>query len=936
MQDSAKPRTPEMINRVVSAEIPDKNVNPKLYDIITTNNIHGPCGRAINPNRPCMAGEGSQKHCSKRFPKPFSNTTVVRDDAYPEYRRRSPDQGGQTHKIKLYGKDFDIDNSWIVPYNPTLSLRYKCHINVEIVHTVAAVKYLYKYITKGNDRIIINFDNDGQPREDVVHDEIQNFLNVRFMSTSEGYVKIYNIPIHYKNISVVKLPCHLENEQMVTIPEGAQPDQILPPVTKLTAYFEKNKHDDLAKNTTYINMPTFFVWVKGTKDVSGHWKRRERGKANECFEFTSDAIGRINRIANNARQSELYHLRILLHHRKGPTCYNDLKKVNIEAQEVICDTFREACQKLGLLHDDTEIDKAMKDASSMAFGDSLRYFFCSLLIFCSPVTPFKFWNDWKIELCRDKMVKEGLIEPNRIMVEEVLLYIKERLEKEHFTMEQFNLPEPEIRVIEAAEEVRMLDEETNYNIESLKELVLQKYQILNEGQKLVFKEVMNSVNNNSGKIFCLNAGGGTGKTTTNNLLLAKVRSQSKVALATAVSGIAATLLDNGRTLHSRCKVPIKLKGNSTCIMTKRDPTGKLFQKAALLIIDEVTMGHKHIFECIDRSLRYIRGCENKPFGGLTVLFSGDWHQILPVVKRGSRAETVDATLKQSYIWKKYVHPLSLEQNMRLANSESDESDFHQFLSNIGNGRGNLLPLHGQFATEIPPEMTVVSSDDLFNFVFGELLENYKNSEWLCSRALIAPTNNDVDMINEIMINQFPGECKIFKSADKVESNEHLYPLEYINKETPPGFPQHELKLKQHAPIMLLRNFDPSNGHCNGTKYVIKQMTDHVLDAVIATGEHAGKRLFIPRIPLSTDPDSYAFSMTRKQFPVRLAFGITANKAQGQTLKKVGIYLRSNFFSHGQFYVACSRVESSKNLKIWIPNTNDIAYTDNVVYPEILK
>ena len=77
-------------------------------------------------------------------------------------------------------------------------------------------------------------------------------------------------------------------------------------------------------------------------------------------------------------------------------------------------------------------------------------------------------------------------------------------------------------------------------------------------------------------------------------------------------------------------------------------------------------------------------------------------------------------------------------------------------------------------------------------------------------------------------------------------------------------------------------------------------------------------------------------MTRKQFPVRLAFGITSNKAQGQTLKKVGICLRSIFFSHGQFYVVCSCVESSKNLKVWTPNTKDYAYTDNVVYPEILE
>ena len=314
-------------------------------------------------------------------------------------------------------------------------------------------------------------------------------------------------------------------------------------------------------------------------------------------------------------------------------------------------------------------------------------------------------------------------------------------------MEQFNLPQPDSTVIEAAEELTMLQEETHYNTESLKNVVQQEYQILNEGQKKVFTEVMDSVNNHCGKIFCLNAGGGTGKTTTSNLLLANIRSQGRVALATAVSGIAATLLDNGRTIHSRCKIPLKIDENSTCNMTKRDPSGKLFQKADFLIIDEVTMGHRHIYECIDRSLRFIRDI-NQPFGGLTVLFSGDWHQILPVVKRGSRVTTVDATLKNSYIWQQYIHPLSLEQNMRLAKSTEDESEFNQFLTDIGNGRGKLLPIHGSFATEIPHEMTVNSLDDLFVFVFDALDQNYKNEKWLCSRAIIAPTNSDVDMINE--------------------------------------------------------------------------------------------------------------------------------------------------------------------------------------------
>ena len=153
---------------------------------------------------------------------------------------------------------------------------------------------------------------------------------------------------------------------MIIISEGIDPGHIIPPVTHLTAFFEINKHDEIARKTLYIDMPRYFVWVKGNKEIAPHWKRRERNMGDESSEFTSNAIGRINRINLNPRQAELYYLRILLHHKTGPTCYSDLKKVKVHGEEVTCDTFKEACQKLGVLDDDTEVIKAMKDVTSMA------------------------------------------------------------------------------------------------------------------------------------------------------------------------------------------------------------------------------------------------------------------------------------------------------------------------------------------------------------------------------------------------------------------------------------------------------------------------------------------------------------------------------------------------------------------------------------------
>ncbi|GFR71403.1 PIF1 helicase [Elysia marginata] len=93
--------------------------------------------------------------------------------------------------------------------------------------------------------------------------------------------------------------------------------------------------------------------------------------------------------------------------------------------------------------------------------------------------------------------------------------------------------------------------------------------------------------------------------------------------------------------------------------------------------------------------------------------------------------------------------------------------------------------------------------------------------------------------------------------------------------------------------MLLRNLDPVNGHCNGTRYVIDNLHDYIIDATITCGTHAGKRIFISRILIIPSDKIFPFHMKIKQFPVRPAFAITANKAQGQTLEQIGIYLKKN-------------------------------------------
>ena len=143
--------------------------------------IHGPCGQGTN--RGCIREDGK---CKQKFPKAFSNVTIVDDDmGYPIYRRRTPQDGGRT--VILHGNL--IDNRWVVPYNAYCSLCYECHINVEICVSAMVTKYLYKYVTKGPDKAMVATTVDG------VRDKISEYEDLRSVGSGEAAWKLFAFPI---------------------------------------------------------------------------------------------------------------------------------------------------------------------------------------------------------------------------------------------------------------------------------------------------------------------------------------------------------------------------------------------------------------------------------------------------------------------------------------------------------------------------------------------------------------------------------------------------------------------------------------------------------------------------------------------------------------------------------------------------------------------
>ena len=202
-------------------------------------------------------------------------------------------------------------------------------------------------------------------------------------------------------------------------------------------------------------------------------------------------------------------------------------------------------------------------------------------------------------------------------------------------------------------------------------------------------------------------------------------------------------------------------------------------------------------------------------------------------------------------------------------------------------------------------------DELINKVFPNVEDGYLDKYWVARRAILTPRNESVDKINEVIMTKFPGQAKTYLSANTVaeEDMHEAYPTDFLNSIVLSGMPPHAMTLKIGAPVIMLRNLrgGPGAGLRNGTCLIVLNLGEKVLELEIASGVNKGKCVLIPRIIIAPSDTELPFTLKRRQFPVRPCFAMSTNKAQGQTLDFAGIQLPDHVFTHGQLYVAFSRV-----------------------------
>ena len=415
----------------------------------------------------------------------------------------------------------------------------------------------------------------------------------------------------------------------------------------------------------------------------------------------------------------------------------------------------------------------------------------------------------------------------------------------------------------------------------------------------------------------------------------------------------------------------------------------VLRSASVLIMDEVSMLNKGHLRVIDVLLRVI--CDNvRPFGGKVMLFGGDFGQLQPVVTGECELNStvfenliifvlfilifvpggrLEESVMASPVFSPLLQPenvtaVTLEQNMR---AQTDPG-YSEFCSRLTDGTHEVVDPENPDLVEIPPQLCVNTLDELIDFVWpGDV----KDATSGC--AILTPLNETVNEVNrQILLHRLdPHEPAIeLRSADKmVLEDRGLYTtLATIFKTTPTGMPLHLLLLKLGCIVMLLRNMDLQAGLVNGTRLKVQLVSPQVLECLILNGTCAGNVIFLPRLTLPYDGRETCSPFTRHQFPVRLSYAMTINKAQGQTLDrvsvfvlmssikihdvfifmflfvlKVGVLLPKPVFAGGQLSVTASRVRRSTDIKFYMDATHKDQspirgkrVTRNVVCREVLQ
>ncbi|XP_021761012.1 uncharacterized protein LOC110725856 [Chenopodium quinoa] len=373
LEQHHKMKCPADYDKYVCAEI-SPVTQPELRKIVLRHMMHGPCGH-LNPECPCMRKKDNVVSCKNGYPKQFTAQTTTNKDGYPCYKRT--DTGEQ-----LKVRNAQLDNRWVVPYNPYLTALFDCHLNVEVCSTIKAVKYLYKYVYKGHDRVAFNI----LAEDKNCNDEIAQFQSRRWVSPCEAAWRIFGFDLFEMHPPVLPLSVHIPDMNTVCVRPYERLDVgIASGVygrTQLIEFFRMNATTDNGLGYSYVEFPEHYKWDASSKS----WSKRQNKKV---------MIGRLTFVAPS--EGERFYLRLLLLNVKSPKSFTDLRTI----EGYVCATFKEACLRAGILEEDDAASICLAEATEIQLPRALRRLFATVLIFCQPSNPEELWFKYYSALSED-------------------------------------------------------------------------------------------------------------------------------------------------------------------------------------------------------------------------------------------------------------------------------------------------------------------------------------------------------------------------------------------------------------------------------------------------------------------------------------------------------------------------------------------------------
>lgn len=914
LQSEDKPRTPADIDRRVVAELPDPRTQACLFEIARRCLLHGPCG-ARNPGAPCMRDAGS---CKARYPKDFREATSLLPDTYPLYRRR--DAGITVHKNGAI-----LDNRDVVPYSPFLAKRFDAHINVEVVSSIRLVKYMYKYVYKGHDRANIEVSG---PR-----DEIREHIDARYVGPCEAAWRLLQFPVNGSSHSTERLAVHLPHQHIVTFHHGAEAAAAADPRrqrTTLTAWFDLNSTLVAAgsdphgiRTTLYHDIPLVCCWDRNTRA----WRPRKQHRVT--------VLGRLTNVGPT--EGERYYLFLLLLARPGACSYEDLRTV----EGRLYDTFQAAAIACNLCESDEHYHDALREVLAVRAAKPARKFLATVLTCCGVADPLALWTAFSFELSEDFRTYS----PEPVALGLALHHLNECLQRNGRTNADFGLPLPpafdaeayrlrELRAERAFDPQHEAD--TAARMQELMETYPEQLAAFQDARKRVCiftfipcdfrptQELCSCYDQKQPAVFFVDGPGGSGKSFLFEAFLHYVRGKGDLAVACAWSGLAATLLPGGRTCHARFGLPVPLpRGPDVipCSVTSTSGKGQLLAQCGALVWDEIATTPAAALDAANACMQDLRQSE-EPFGGALVVLGGDFRQTLPVVEHGGRDDTAAAAVTHSALWRSgVVRRLHLPRNQRA----TLDAAYRRFLLAVGDG---ALPCDldvGPCSVALPAGLALPTDsvpDDLIGFVYTDLVDITERALHtptpehlapLAARCILAPRNDHVAAVNDHILGRFPSEAIVelpglTRVSGGTPEDIAAYPPDYLQSLDVPGLPPSTLRLCPGALVILLRNIDYEAGLCNGTRCLVVTASPRTLDVIVLTGSSIGRRVFLPRIPMSPAELTLPVKIVRRQFPVRLAWAVTINKSQGQSLQRPELR-PSCFFAHSCFRLPLPRLRT---------------------------